>query len=116
MICPGGGYGSLGAETEGTDIVKWLNAQGITGIVLKYRVPKRHQGFPQHHHALQDIQRAMGLIRQQAHEWNLDPRRTFWPVVPGPTGFAIAKWTTVPDQFGMFPANALAFCEVGSIV
>ena len=39
--------------------------------------------------------------------WNLDPRRTFWPVVPGPTGFAIAKWTTVPEQFGMFPANAL---------
>jgi len=75
VICPGGGYGGLGIETEGADIVKWLNAHGIAGIVLKYRVPKRHQGFAQHHHALQDAQRAFGLIRQHAGEWNIDPKR-----------------------------------------
>jgi acetyl esterase/lipase len=75
VACPGGGYGSLGIELDGAEIVKWLNSQGITGMVLKYRVPKRHQGFPQHHHALQDAQRAMGLIRQHARQWNIDPRR-----------------------------------------
>ncbi len=44
----------------------------------------------------------------QSVTWHLDPRRTFWPVVPGETGYAIAKWTgNVPQQVGMFPANAL---------
>ncbi|MDQ3621228.1 MAG: alpha/beta hydrolase [Verrucomicrobiota bacterium] len=47
----------------------------MAGIVLKYRVPKRHRGYAQHHHALQDAQRAMGLIRQHASEWNVDARR-----------------------------------------
>jgi len=75
ITCPGGGYGSLGFETDGAEVVKWLNRQGIAGIMLKYRVPKRHQGFAMHHHALQDAQRAMGLVRQNAAAWNIDPRR-----------------------------------------
>ena len=75
IACPGGGYGSLGFETDGAEIVEWLNKQGIAGIVLKYRVPKRHQGFAMHHHALQDAQRAVGLVRLHAKEWNIDPRR-----------------------------------------
>lgn len=75
VVCPGGGYGSLGIESEGADIVKWLNHRGMIGAVLKYRVPKRHQGFPQHHHALQDAQRALGLVRQNAQAWNVDPRQ-----------------------------------------
>lgn len=75
VVCPGGGYGSLGIESEGADFVKRLNERGIIGAVLKYRVPKRHQGFPQHHHALQDAQRALGLVRQNAKAWNVDPRQ-----------------------------------------
>jgi acetyl esterase/lipase len=75
ITCPGGGYGSLGFETDGAEVVKWLNKQGYAGIVLKYRVPKRNQGFAMHHHALQDAQRAMGLVRQNAPAWNIDPKR-----------------------------------------
>jgi len=34
IICPGGGYGGLVVGGEGHGIAKWLNAQGIAGIVL----------------------------------------------------------------------------------
>lgn len=39
VICPGGGYGALVTEPEGTGIARWLNRQGIVGIVLEYRLP-----------------------------------------------------------------------------
>jgi len=74
VICPGGGYDGLGIESEAAEIAKWLNSRDIIGAVLKYRVPKRHQGFPMHHHALQDAQRAIGLLRSEALKWNIDPR------------------------------------------
>jgi len=75
VICPGGGYGALGIEAEGNGIVAWLNTLGVTGVVLKYRVPKRHEGYAMHHHALADAQRAVGLLRQNATEWNIDPNQ-----------------------------------------
>ena len=65
IICPGGGYGILAYDKEGTEVAAWLNSLGITGIVLKYRVPKNQDG------AFQDIQRAMWLVRQRATEWNI---------------------------------------------
>lgn len=65
IICPGGGYGGLAYNKEGTEVAAWLNTLGITGIVLKYRVPKNQEG------AYQDIQRAMRLVRQRAPEWNI---------------------------------------------
>jgi acetyl esterase/lipase len=74
MICPGGGYNILAWNLEGTEVAKWLNSIGVTGIVLKYRVPAR-KGQPRHEAALQDAQRALGLIRHRAAEWNLDPKR-----------------------------------------
>jgi len=73
LICPGGGYGILAINKEGTEVVEWLNSIGITGILLKYRVPRRNGGFNKHHHALQDAQRAMGIIRSRAKEWAIDP-------------------------------------------
>lgn len=75
VVCPGGGYGGLGITEGGVDIINWLKPQGVTGVYLKYRVPKRHQGFPQHHHATQDIQRAISLLRGRAAELGIDPRR-----------------------------------------
>ena len=65
IICPGGGYGILAYDKEGTEVAAWLNSLGITGIVLKYRVPKNQEG------AFQDIQRAMWLVRHRATEWNI---------------------------------------------
>jgi len=65
IVCPGGGYGGLAYNKEGTEVAAWLNTLGITGIVLKYRVPKNQEG------AYQDIQRAIRLVRQRAPEWNI---------------------------------------------
>jgi acetyl esterase/lipase len=75
LVCPGGGYGGLSLAEGGADIIRFLRPLGITGVFLKYRVPKRHQGYDQHHHALQDIQRAVGLLRSRAAEFNIDPQR-----------------------------------------
>ena len=57
IICPGGGYGIVAVNKEGSEIAEWLNSLGITGIVLKYRIPNNRDG------ALQDIQRAVRLVR-----------------------------------------------------
>jgi acetyl esterase/lipase len=65
IISPGGGYGGLAYNKEGTEIAAWLNSLGITGIVLKYRVPGRDGAF-------QDLQRALRLARLHAKEWNID--------------------------------------------
>ena len=67
IICPGGGYGLLAYNLEGTEIAAWLNTLGITGIVLKYRVPNNRDG------ALQDVERAMRLVRRHAGEWGVQP-------------------------------------------
>ncbi len=75
LVCPGGGYGSLGVNHGGTDVIRWLNECGIAGVYMKYRVPKRNQGFPMHHQPLQDIQRAMSLIRSRSAELQIDPKR-----------------------------------------
>ena len=74
IICPGGGYKALMMDYEGEDVAHWLNSIGVTGIVLKYRVPAP-QGTPSHLPALQDAQRAMSLVRSKAKAWNLKPDR-----------------------------------------
>ena len=62
LVCPGGGYSILASEHEGTDVCKWLNANGVAGVLLKYRVPRR-KNLAKHHAPLQDAQRAMSMIR-----------------------------------------------------
>lgn len=74
VVCPGGGYYILAMDLEGTEICEWLNSIGVTGVLLKYRVPAR-AGPERHAAALQDAQRAVGLVRHQARELGLDPRR-----------------------------------------
>src|SRR5437016_142357 len=77
VICPGGGYWNLYWELEGEEVAKWLNSLGVTGIVLKYRVPRRPdepKGEPARR-PLQDAQRAVSLVRSKAKEWGIDPRR-----------------------------------------
>ena len=68
VICPGGGYGGLVMGAEGNGIAEWLNKHGITGIVLKYRLPKGRSHVP-----LLDAQRAIRLVRVHAKEWGCDP-------------------------------------------
>ena len=74
LICPGGGYHILAMDLEGTEVADWLNSIGVTGIVLKYRVPQR-EGQPRGYAQLQDAQRAMSLVRSRAKEWKIDPQR-----------------------------------------
>jgi acetyl esterase/lipase len=74
VVCPGGGYSILAWDLEGTEICEWLNSVGVTGVLLKYRVPSR-KGLEKHAAALQDVQRAIGLVRQKSKEWGIDPKR-----------------------------------------
>jgi acetyl esterase/lipase len=74
LICPGGGYQILAMDLEGTEVCDWLNSIGVTAALLKYRVPKR-AGLEKHTAALQDAQRALGLLRQQAKEWGVTPTK-----------------------------------------
>ncbi len=73
VICPGGGYGILAYDWEGTDIAKWLNSKGIAGIVLKYRLPSPEFQKTPRLAPLQDAKQAMRLVRKNASLWNIDP-------------------------------------------
>jgi acetyl esterase/lipase len=73
LICPGGGYWNLYWQLEGEEVAEWLNSLGITGIILKYRVPRRPddiKGEPARR-PLQDAQRAVSLVRSKAKEWGI---------------------------------------------
>jgi acetyl esterase/lipase len=74
VVCPGGGYWILAYDLEGSEVCEWLNSIGVTGVLLKYRVPRR-EGLPPHAAALQDAQRAFGIVREHAAEWGIDPKR-----------------------------------------
>jgi acetyl esterase/lipase len=71
IVCPGGGYSILAYDLEGTEICEWLNSIGFTAVLLKYRVPRR-EGLPPYHAPLQDLQRTIGLIRENAKLWNIN--------------------------------------------
>jgi acetyl esterase/lipase len=72
VICPGGGYGDLAMDHEGRQVAEWLNSIGVSAFLLTYR----HAGTGYGHPApLQDGQRAIRLVRSQASEWNVDPKR-----------------------------------------
>lgn len=74
IVCPGGGYNILAYEHEGTQVCEWLNNLGITGVLLKYRVPRR-KNRPPHEAPLQDLQRAIGLVRENAKKWKINPNK-----------------------------------------
>lgn len=68
VIFPGGGYQILAYDLEGTEIAEWLNSIGIHAIILKYTVPGN-----QREAALQDAQRAFGIVRSKAKGWSINP-------------------------------------------
>ena len=74
VVFPGGGYHILAIDLEGTEVCDWLNSIGVNCVVLKYRVPDSGP-YPKSKAALQDAQRALGLVRQHAAEWGIDPKR-----------------------------------------
>jgi acetyl esterase/lipase len=77
LICPGGGYHNLGIDVEGEEVAEWLNSIGVTGIILKYRCPRRPldvKGEPPLG-PLKDAQRAVSLVRGKAKELGIDPKK-----------------------------------------
>jgi acetyl esterase/lipase len=77
LICPGGGYWNLYWQLEGEEVAAWLNSLGVTGIILKYRVPRPPDEPPREpaRRPLQDAQRAVSLVRSKAGEWGLHPEQ-----------------------------------------
>ena len=71
VICPGGGYGGL-ADHEGSDYARWLNAQGVSAFVLRYRLGSKGYRHPV---MLGDVSRAMRVVRSQHAQLGIDPKR-----------------------------------------
>ena len=74
VIVPGGGYGFCNFNGEGTPVAHYLNAKGMTAVVVTYRCP-RPIGKAKHLSAWQDAQRAIRLVRSEAPRRGLDPDR-----------------------------------------
>lgn len=74
VVFPGGAYRILAIDLEGTEVCEWLNAIGVTCVLLKYRVPNTGP-YPKSAAALEDAQRAVGMVRARATDWNIDPHR-----------------------------------------
>ena len=84
IVFPGGGFHGLAMDLEGTEICEWLASKGITGILLKYRVPNSGPNWndacqchvkPYAPAALEDAQRTMGLVRMNAAKWHINPQK-----------------------------------------
>ncbi|MES2778209.1 MAG: alpha/beta hydrolase [Bacteroidota bacterium] len=84
LVFPGGGYNRLAIDLEGSEICEWLASIGVTGVLLKYRVPASGHHYdkdcecgkdPIKPLALQDAQRAVSLVRFRAKEWNINANK-----------------------------------------
>jgi len=97
VICPGGGYGTLAMSHEGHDYARWLSGNGITAVILKYRLPNKHHFIP-----LKDAQRALRTVRSKAGEWNIDPDKV------GISGFSAGGHLASTAATHFDEGNALA--------
>jgi acetyl esterase/lipase len=75
IICPGGGYEGLWMKKEGWDVAETFNKMGITAFVLKYRLPSDLTMKNKTIGPLQDVQRAMQMVRQRSLEWKIDSNK-----------------------------------------
>ena len=74
VVFPGGSYRVLAIDLEGTEVCDWLTSMGVTCVLVKYRVPDSGP-LPKSSAALEDAQRAVGIVRAHATEWQIDPQR-----------------------------------------
>ena len=114
LVIPGGGFQILALDLEGTEICDWLNQRGITCVLLKYRVPSKpydwHCDCRPHNlevptQGLEDVQRAMGLIRLNAKAWNIDPHRV-GVIGFSAGGYLVAEISTHFDKRLYAPVDA----------
>lgn len=73
IICPGGGYGMLAFDHEGTRIAEEMIKWGVTAFVLKYRLPDDASNVDRSLAPLQDAQQAIRMVRSSAAKWNIKP-------------------------------------------
>jgi acetyl esterase/lipase len=71
VVCPGGGYGAHAVDHEGTQVARWLNSFGVSAYVLKYRLGPRYR----HPAPMQDVQRAIQIVRASARVNGIAPNR-----------------------------------------
>lgn len=103
IIAPGGGYHILAWDLEGEEVAGWLEKIGVTAVVLKYRVPRR-PGTPGNEppiEALQDIQRAIRLVRTRAADWGVAPDRI--GVLGFSAGGHLAAWSAMESERQSYP-------------
>lgn len=104
LVLPGGAFGALAWDLEGTEVAQWLADRGITAFVLKYRVrswplppdfkPKSAADYlpiiePGRKIAIVDAAEAMRLVRKRASEFWIQPDRI------GMIGFSAGAATTM---------------------
>ncbi len=97
LVLPGGGFAAVAMDLEGTEICEWVVSRGMTCVILKYRVPQlwpRDEKTGQSRRpevllALQDAQRAIGLLRHRASDYGIDPARI------GVMGFSAGAYLAV---------------------
>lgn len=75
VICPGGGYGFLADDHEGKQVAEFFNGIGVTAFVLKYRIVGKDRPGPLHPAPLEDVQRALRLVRHKAADYGVNPAR-----------------------------------------
>jgi acetyl esterase/lipase len=111
IILPGGGYWNLFWELEGEEVAAWLNTHGVTGIILKYRVPRRPdepKGAPARR-PLQDAQRAVSLVRSNAKAWGIDPDRI------GMIGFSAGGHLAIATAVGFEKRTYAAIDDIDKV-
>lgn len=74
VILPGGGFGKVVPDKEGTEAADWLNRHGVSAFVLSYRT-KQKATDPGWVKPLQDAQRTLALVRSKAEQWGLKKDR-----------------------------------------
>jgi acetyl esterase/lipase len=112
LVLPGGGFSVVAMDLEGTEICDWVVKKGMTCVVLKYRAPqqwpmaegKGHRRRPEPLLSLEDAQRAMGLLRQRASTYGIDPARI--GVIGFSAGAYLAADMSNSEQRGYTPVDA----------
>ena len=93
IVVPGGGFGRLADEHEGSDVCRWLTTHGILAIELAYRTPTNKHANPVEGPA-QDLQQAILTVRDRAKDLNVDPARI------GVIGFSAGGQTALVAMAG----------------
>ncbi|TRZ45062.1 prolyl oligopeptidase family serine peptidase [Robertkochia solimangrovi] len=104
VICPGGGYSYLSIDKEGYMVAEWLNSIGMAAFVLKNRLPNDETMKDKRIGPLQDAQRAIRLVRDNAEEWNIDVEKV--GVVGFSAGGHLASTLTVQYDEPVYPLKS----------